>query len=112
MRAQRLQLWQLEKMARAAGYVDYRDLLQSLYTVQELTLYELSRRCMISIPRLQGHMRRFNIPQRPKGRTRPPKVVFTPELLQEIARDGVPAVSRRLGVGSAALYLQMKSVKY
>lgn len=109
----KLYLHQLEKMATAAGYESYYALLYEYYIVQKMSMPEVGRRLEITEGRVRKHLVRFGIPVRVKGHIpgKHGEVVMTPTLLQEITRDGVPAVAERMKVPSTSLYLLLKKVK-
>lgn len=107
----RLRLHELEKMAKAAGYEDYKTLLYQLYTTQGMSISELSQRLLISQPRVRQHLLHYKLPIRGKGGANNVKVVMTDTLLREIMRDGVPIVAQRLGVDSVVLYQRLRTVK-
>lgn len=108
----KLLLHQLDQLARSAGYEDYKSALHELYVTQGLGLAQLASRFNISQGRVRRHLARFEIPLHGRGGLQHRKVIVTQELLQEIAREGVPAVAAKLGVEPPILYQKLKQVKY
>lgn len=106
--SQRLYLHELETVAKLAGFPDYKSLLQQRYQVECVSLQDLAENLHISQPRLKKHLEKYGIPLRKRGGANNVKIVLTAELIQEIARDGIPAVSMRLGVESSVLYARIR----
>lgn len=106
----RMRLSELDALARQAGFADYPTMLHELYVIKRLSLMEVGERCHISYKRVKRHLKRFNIPVHKRGGPNNVKVTLTPELLQEIMRDGVVSVAQRLGVDQIALQMKLKKL--
>lgn len=97
-------LAELETLALRMGYPSYKDMLYELYVVQEKTLVEIAAMCHVYWKRTRKHCIRFGIEIKERGRTsRRTKIVVTDALVQEVTRDGVPAVAARLGITDTVL---------
>lgn len=107
-----LTLAQLERIAELGGYPTYRDQLYELYVVGRLGIPALAERCNISPARAKKHLLRHGIPLHKRGGRYDSntKVVLTPTLIREIAREGIPSVARRMGVEQAAIAVKLKTV--
>jgi DNA-binding transcriptional ArsR family regulator len=106
--ALRLYLYELENVAKHAGFSDYKSLLEQWYKIDGVSLEELAERLHISQLRVRKHLARYGIPLRKRGGANNVKVVLTNALLKEIAKDGIPAVSTRLGVSEGRLYTRIQ----
>lgn len=109
--AVRLRLSDLENLAQKAGFESYQQMLHELYTVQGLGLYQLAERCHIHYKRVRRHLNRFGIPIRGRGGPNSVKVVFTPELLTEIIKNGVEPTAQRLGITPVVLRSRLNALK-
>lgn len=105
----RLTLIDLENVARRAGYAEYKDLLVDWYVVQRLALLDIAERLHVTQQRVRKHLVRFGITIRGKGGANNVKVVLTQALLEEVAKDGIPAVAMRLGVAQPVLYARIRA---
>lgn len=103
----RRSLQELEDLAAKQGYPSYKDMLHELYVVQGKGLHEIAAMCHVFYRRTRKHLLRFGIPIRARGGPNNVKVVLTDVLVQEIIRDGVPAVAERLGVTDGVLRLRL-----
>lgn len=106
--ALKLRLDELEIVARRAGFADFKSLLDQWYTVERMGLTEVGERLHITWKRARKHLIRYGIPIRGPGGANNVLIVMTKELVQEIARDGVPAVAARLGVQDSVLYARIR----
>lgn len=107
----KLRLDQLDDVARASGFENYKAMLQELYVVQRTALVDLAKQLHITEGRVRKHLHRYGIPLRARGGPNNVKIVMTPELYREVCRDGVPAVAERLGVESGVLYARLKKLQ-
>lgn len=104
-------LTELDQFAKQQGFEDYSKMLYEFYTVQGLSLVEISSRCHVHWKRTKKHLFRFKIPLRGRGGANNVKVLMTPELLHEIKVNGVPATADRLGVTEHAIRSQLKRLE-
>jgi hypothetical protein len=106
--ALKLRLDELEIVAQRAGFADFKSLLDQWYTAEEMSLVEIGERLHVSWPRVRKHLVRYGISVRGPGGPNNVLIVVTNELIQEIARDGIPAAAARLGVQENVLYARIR----
>ena len=91
----------LVERAQAAGFTSVEACLHTLYVERRLKLEEVCRVLGISFRTMRGLLGTYDIPVKPLGGVR--RIEITPELFEEICRDGIPAVAARRGVNHTAL---------
>lgn len=85
-------------------------MLQDMYSIQEISIHDLARMLYIPMKTLRSRMLLLGITMRPRGGKHPEvvKSEITPGLVDEVTRDGVPAVAERLGIDPVALQVKLK----
>lgn len=104
----KLRLDQLELIAKRHGFESYRDLLHELYVVHRQGMIPIAQRLNISQARVRKHLLRFGFTLRGRGGRNNIRVAFTQQLIDEITRDGIPAVASRMGIAQSVLHVRMK----
>lgn len=102
----RHRLQDLERLAVQAGYDSYRSMLFDLYITKRMGVEAISKRLFITTYRVRKHLKRFDIPK--KQQLWRQEIPLSPELEQEILRDGVPAVAARLGTSAEILHRKLR----
>lgn len=106
--ALRLLLDDLERAARRAGFEDLKALLTQWYVIEGMSLIEVGERLHIHENRVRKHLARYGIPLRHRGGAHIIQLVITDDLVNEIARDGIPLVADRLGLEHTVLYTRIR----
>lgn len=100
-------LGELELHARKCGFESYKAFLHEHYVVRNVSLIELAEMLHIHTQRVRKHLLRYGIAIRGRGGPNNCRVVLTPALVSEVIRDGIPAVSERLGVTQHVLRMRV-----
>lgn len=101
----------LEDLAEQRGFKSAGEMLQHMYEVEQVPIQKIADTLVTPIWTLRKRFDELGIQVRTRGGRNYVKVDITPELLQELARDGVPAVAERLGVEPEALYIRLKDIQ-
>lgn len=101
----------LHAFAVEQGFDSTAAMLYELYITQDVPVEEISRRLLTPMWTLRKLFDEYQIPVGPRGGRNNVKLEMTPELIQEVMRDGVPAVAERTGIEAAHLYVKMNDWK-
>lgn len=98
----------LEDIAHKRGYETIHHMLHELYVVAGMSINEVAEDLHISYKTAKAHIKAAGIQLRPQGGVNYQKITWTPELRDEVLRDGVTAVALRLGVTSNTVAYHMR----
>lgn len=101
----------LEEVANTRGYESADKMLHDMYVVQRIPVHKIAEQLFTPMWTLRKRFDELGIKIRTRGGPNNVKVDITPELLGEISRDGIPAVSERLGIDMSTLYARLKDYK-
>lgn len=99
---------EFEVLASRLGYRNEVALWEDLYVTKGLSLSQISRKLDVSRNVIRLALARAGIPPRKRGGPNNARVVLTQELIDEIRRDGLPTVARRLGLSHSTLYKRLR----
>src|SRR5262245_14484489 len=98
----------LQELAAQRGHASLGDMLRALYATHNVT--QMAHVLHTSTYTVRELLTAHGITVRRVGGARNTKsrVTITPQVLQDLACDGVPAVAERLGISDVALRHQLK----
>jgi transposase len=91
-------------MYRSLGYASELDFWTDLYVTRKHSIAELAERLDVSRNTIRSTLERLNVPIRKQGGPNNQKLAANDEIAEEIEKDGVSAVAKRLGLSYAAVY--------
>lgn len=100
-----------ERVASDRGHDSVQHLFYDLYIRQGLSIDAVAEELHIGPQTTKRWLKKLGIQLRPRGGAQNVKITFTPELVEEITRDGVTAVSLRLGVDRTTLLHHLRRMK-
>lgn len=98
----------LDELAASLGFENTDKMLYELYVVQRTPLKELQAKLFTPMYTLRRRLEEICVPMRSRGGRNNVKSEITPELIDEVSRDGVTAVAMRLGIDGPALGARLK----
>lgn len=90
------------------GYKNEGDMWKDLYITKDLSITDIARKLNVSRNVVRAALARTNIPPRKRGGPNNSRLVMTEELLEEVKKNGVMAVARRLGLDYSTLYKRLR----
>jgi hypothetical protein len=98
----------LEEVARSRGYESTEKMLYDLYTVQQMPLKELAKNLFTPMWTLRKRLDEVGIQMRSRGGPNNRPWMITREVVEEVSREGVVSVARRLGVNEQQFRKRLK----
>lgn len=99
----------LDALAREQGWENAETMVKDLYEVKRWSLKRLT--IMLQLPTqylLQQWMKNWGIEIKGRGGRNNLKFDLTPQLVEEVTRDGITAVADRLGISRTRLYTRLQ----
>lgn len=99
----------LEELAKERGFDSTASMLHDMYDAQQMSLTEICENLVTPMWSLRKAFAAAGIEARTKGGRNNVKFEITPELIDEVSRDGVSYVSMRLGVDYLTLANRLRT---
>lgn len=98
----------LNDAAVSQGYENAYTMLYELYVVDRVSLYKLADKLVVPVLQLRTHLKDLGIRMRPRGGPNNKIIEITPEIIEEVSRHGIKAVSARLGAQDATFRQRLR----
>lgn len=99
----------MDRLAREKGYETAAKMLYEMYEVQHMSLEDIRETLLIPHWTLRKILtEELGITIHPKGGRNNVLIEITPELIEEVSRDGITATARGLGVHPVALRIRLQ----
>lgn len=98
----------IDKLAREKGFESTEKMLYEMYEVQHLPLKKIGEILVIPMWSLRKRFDELGITVRSKGGRNYIKTIITPELIEEVCRDGVGATADKLGIDQISLNAKLR----
>lgn len=97
--------------SKLMGYDDDVEMWRDLYESKSLSISQLSRKLGVSRNVVRACLEKAGIKKKKRGGPNNTRCVVTDEMVEEIRRDGISAVAKRLGLDYTTLYKKLKRVR-
>jgi len=98
-------------VASALGYTGEVEMWKDLYTTRRLSISQLSRKLDVGRNTIRASLGKSGIVLRKRGGPNNQRLVVTDELVEEVRKDGVAAVAKRLKLDYTTLYKRIYRVR-
>jgi len=95
---------QWELLAQSLGFPGETEMWKELYEKRHLSINQLSLKFACSAHTVRARLRALKLDIRSRGGPNAMKVEVNQDLLQKIARQGIPTTAKQLGVAPQTLY--------
>lgn len=98
----------MDKLAKERGYETTAKMLHEMYVVQHMSLESITETLVLPHWTARRILVQLGIQIRSKGGPNNVLIEVTPELIEEVSRDGVTAAARTLGVHPLSLHTRLR----
>lgn len=100
-----------ETLALTLGYDSPLEMWTDLYVTRKLSIAQLSRKLDVSRNTVRDSIRRAGIKLKGRGGPNNRRLIVTDELVEEIRRDGISTVAKRLEIDYTTLYKRLRNIR-
>lgn len=93
------------------GYKSETEMWEDLYIAQGMSITELAKSLGVSRNKIRASLTNCGVPFRGRGGPNHQKLEVTDELIEEIKKDGIAAVAKRLRLSYTTVYKRVYQVK-
>ena len=94
-------------LTKSLGYDSETAFWQDLYVEKKLSIAQLSRKLDVSRNVIRDCLKKAGVTSRKRGGPNNSKVVLTEELIEEVRKDGIAVVAKRLEMDYTTLYKRL-----